>query len=154
MLTIPCETARSAVLAFCFSCVLLGCGGSSVTPSGAGGQVASHGGNVMALPRDGGLVELVFQPIDAKAKGAKAKGKVVAFFTALDGAGPPPTSPRDVAFTDENGKRYSLTASSAEASGPMRFESPEVTLPSATELNGRLTGTVGAETFDLVNRPR
>ncbi|WP_165066463.1 hypothetical protein [Paludisphaera rhizosphaerae] len=131
---------------------IAGCGGGSGTPQ-SGGPTASHGGLLQPLPNSSGLVELAFEPVDPAAKGAKAKGRIVAYFSNPNGDGPPTASVSEVAFTDASGKPVAL-AEKASAGTGARYESPELTLPSAAELHGKLAGKIGGESFEVVNRPR
>lgn len=132
---------------------VLGCGGGPSNLDTAGPR-PSHGGNMMELPGSAGLVELAFERSDAGTKGAKAKGKIVAYFTGKGGTGNPATEPSDVVFTDDTGKTYPLAPKAGGAGDGSRFESAEASIPAASELTGQISGKIGPQSFTLVNRPR
>ena len=136
--------------AFVLAAGLAGCGGSS---TGSSGVTATHGGTLLELPGRAGFVELVVEPTDPKAKGPRAKGKVVAYFVNRDGSAPPTPVPSDVSFTDETGKSYPLAPQPGAAAGAARFESGPVALPPG-EAEGKLDAKLGGDTIHLVNRPR
>lgn len=142
-------TGPSVALGLCVSLVLIGCGGVDTSK---GGPQPSHGGVLLPVGDGAGLVEMVFQPENTKARG-KVKGKVAAYFLASDGSGPLDPAPTEVSFTDESGKTYPLSAKAGESS-TAGFESEPLTLSTGIDPAGRLELKLGGEAITVENRSR
>lgn len=137
---------KCAMMAVALISWLVGCGGSTTPPVPAS-VTASHGGLLLALPKQKGFVEIVVEP----EKTSKSQARLVAYFVSADGSTALEPAPTDVSFKSDDGKTTSLVADAKPdpSSKAARFASAPGAFAPGRALAGNLTATIGGEALTI-----
>ena len=133
---------KCAMMAATLISWLAGCGGSTSTPIPAS-VTASHGGLLLALPKQKGFVEIVVEP----EKTSKSQGRLVAYFVSSDGSTVLEPAPTDVSFKSDDGKTTALVADAKPdpSSKAARYASVPGAFAPGRALAGDLSANLGGE---------
>lgn len=128
---------------------LAGCGGSEA-PKETIPVAPPHGGQLVKLPNDLGLVEVVLRPSGAtpgqasRIRATEPGTQITAYFLGPDGSGPIDPSPFDVRLTIETGRGTQVIDLKPAAGSPdVAFVSESI--PFGHDLSGELSARIGGQ---------